>query len=56
MPPRRIPKTRMTGASPQTSEFLTRKQLIDRRIKDAGWDIVRQRDLFVSVISTPQNL
>jgi type I restriction enzyme R subunit len=44
MPPRRNGKNRMTGASPQNSEFLTRNQLIDRRIEDAGWRIIRQRD------------
>jgi type I restriction enzyme R subunit len=32
----------MTGASPKNSEFLTRKELIDRRITDSGWRIVRQ--------------
>jgi type I site-specific restriction endonuclease len=44
MPPRRARRTRMIGASPQNSEFLTRKQLIDRRITDAGWHIVLQKD------------
>jgi type I restriction enzyme R subunit len=34
----------MTGATPKTSEFLTRKQLIDRRLQDAGWKIVLQKD------------
>jgi type I restriction enzyme R subunit len=34
----------MTGASPKNSEFLTRKQLVDRRITDAGWRIVREKD------------
>jgi hypothetical protein len=34
----------MTGASPKNSGFLTRKELIDRRITDAGWRIVREND------------
>lgn len=44
MPPGRTRKTRMTGASPKNSEFLTRKELIDHRITDAGWRIVRRKD------------
>jgi len=44
MPPRRTRKTLMPGASLQNSEFLTRKQLVDRHIKDAGWSIIRQKD------------
>jgi type I restriction enzyme R subunit len=44
MPPGRTRKTRMTGASPKNSEFLTRKELIDRQIADAGWRIVREND------------
>ena len=43
MPPRRR-GTRTTTASAKNSEFLTRKQLIDRRITDAGWQIVLQKD------------
>lgn len=35
----------MPGASPQNSEFLTRKLLIDGRLKDAGWRIVAQKDV-----------
>jgi len=31
----------MPGASPKTSEFLTRKQLVDRALKAAGWSVVR---------------
>src|SRR5215472_16198276 len=41
MPPHR--KKPMTGATPKTSEFLTRKQLIDQRLSDAGWRIVPQK-------------
>ena len=44
MPLGRTRKTRMIGASPKNSEFLTRKELIDRRITDAGWRIVRGKD------------
>ena len=44
MPSGRTRKTRMTGASPKNSEFLTRKQLVDRHITDAGWRIVFQKD------------
>src|SRR5579883_369525 len=43
-PPHRPRGKRMDGASPKSSEFLTRKQLIDKRITDAGWRIVRQKD------------
>jgi type I restriction enzyme R subunit len=34
----------MTGPSPKNSEFLTRKEFIDRRITDAGWRIVRTNE------------
>jgi hypothetical protein len=30
----------MPKASPKTSEWLTRKEIIDRRLSDAGWRIV----------------
>jgi type I restriction enzyme R subunit len=44
MPSRRARKGRKTAASPQHSEFLTRKQLIDGQIADAGWRIVLQKN------------
>ena len=31
----------MFKTSPADSEFVTRKEIIDRRLKDAGWKIVR---------------
>src|SRR6266849_1734850 len=34
----------MQKASPKTSERLTRNELIDKRVTDAGWRIVRQKD------------
>lgn len=30
----------MFKVSPAQSEYVTRKQLIDRKLKDAGWDVV----------------
>jgi type I restriction enzyme R subunit len=42
----RVPKTRpaskkMPKASPATSEYLTRKQIIDSKLRSAGWNISR---------------
>ena len=34
----------MPPPSPKNSEFLTRDQIIDLRLTDAGWRIVRQKD------------
>lgn len=34
----------MDKATPKTSEYLTRKQLVDKRLKDAGWTIVLEKD------------
>ncbi len=34
----------MANASPKTSEKLTRKEIIDRRLRDAGWRIVFEKD------------
>ena len=44
MSTRRPHGTSITRPTPQNSERLTRKQLIDRRITDAGWKIVLQKD------------
>ena len=38
----------MPKPSPKTSEKLTRKQLIDQRLVDAGWKIVPERQFDVS--------
>ncbi len=44
MPPRKS-RRHMDKATPQTSEFLTRKQIVDKRLKDAGWTIVLEKEL-----------
>jgi type I restriction enzyme R subunit len=38
----------MDKATPKTSEFLTRKQLVDKRLKDAGWMIVLEENFDAS--------
>lgn len=42
MPPRRLRRPRTVPPSPQVSEYLTRKQLIDTRLIKAGWKIIPQ--------------
>lgn len=37
--PKRAKK--MAQASPSNSEFLTRKQLVDKKLQDVGWTIVK---------------
>lgn len=32
---------KMAQASPSNSEFLTRKQIVDQRLREAGWTIVK---------------
>ncbi len=41
---KRTRRSIMSGASPKNSEFLTRKQLVDKRLKDAGWTIVLEKN------------
>ena len=45
---RRRTHRRMENATPKVSEFLTRKQLVDKRLTDAGWRIVLQKNFDAS--------